>query len=168
MLALDNCMCTQFWLTLKQNRRHTAFDNPSNPLRLHVSDRAAVKSVRCKLEMVIETFYCISAFVRSSLDPHHCVLIAFLVFPSCSALEMWLEGDIWSVSLFVQAGILPFSYCSLFPSTSTEIFLKIEKIQLHPFDLQQSQYLSIKQYMYFTIGWFSKDQQAFTVINRDI
>lgn len=72
------------------------------------------------------------------------------------------------MSLFVQAGVLPFLYCSLFPSTSTETFLKIEKIQLHPFGLQKSQYLSIKQYIYFTIGWFSEDQQAFTVINTDI
>lgn len=38
-----------FLLALKQNRRYTAFDNPSNPLRLHVSDRAAIKSVRSKL-----------------------------------------------------------------------------------------------------------------------
>lgn len=168
MLALDNCMCTQFWLALKQNRRHTDFDNPSNPLRLRVSDRAAVKSVRSKLEIVIETSYCISAFVRSSLDPHHCILIVFLVFPSCSPLQMPLEGYIWLMSLFVQAGILPFLYCILFPSTNTEIFLKIEKIQLHPFDLQKSQYLTIKQYIYFTIEWFSKDQQAFTVISKDM
>lgn len=108
--------------------------------------------------MVIETFSCISAFVHSSLDPHHCVLIAFLVFLSCSPLQMPLEGDIWSTSLFVQAGILPFLYFSLFISTSNEMILKIKKIQPHPFDFQKRQYLSIKEYIYLPIGWFSEDQ----------
>jgi len=103
-----------------------------------MSDRAAVESVRSELEMVLETFHCISAFVHSSLDPHHCVPVTFLMFPSCSPLQMSLEGDIWSMSLFVQAGILPFLNCSLFLSTSTEIFLKIEKIQLHLTGLQKS------------------------------
>lgn len=75
--------------------------------------------------MVIETFSCISAFVHSNLDPHHCVLIAFLVFLSCSPLQMALEGDIWPVRLFVQAGILPCMYTSAssFPQ-AMKYFLK--------------------------------------------
>lgn len=119
-------------------------------------------------EANLETFYCISAFVCSSLDPHHCVLVVFLVFPSCRHLQMRLKWDFGSISLFVRTGILPFLYCSLFYFTNTETFLEIGKIQFHPFDLQKSLCLSVRQYIYFTTGWFSKDHQVFTVINTGI
>lgn len=101
-------------------------------------------------EANLETFYCISAFVCSSLDPHHCVLVVFLAFPSCRPLQMQLKGDLGSMSPFVQTGILPFLYCNLFCFcfTSAETFLEIGKIQLHPSNLQKSLCLSVRQYIY--------------------
>lgn len=102
-------------------------------------------------EANLETFYCISAFVRSSLDPHDCVLVVFLVFPSCRPLQMQLKGDLGSMSPFVQTGILPFLYCNFFCFTSTETFLEIGKIQLHPFNLQKS--LSVCKAIYIFHHW---------------
>lgn len=163
MLALDKCMCTQFWLALKQHRRHTAFDNPSNPLKLHVSDKAAVKSLRkFEWDFLLHLSLCSLQFGSSSVYSH-CVLSVskvqtfanviwrrcLVTEPVCTRRNCWLS--------VVQAP--PFHNSWNTPQN---------KVQLHPFDFQKSQRLSIKQYIYFTTERFSKDQQAFTVISIDI